>query len=169
MGISLIIATLILLVFGVMYLRGSRILKERNEKFQAIGEERGKEIDILGNVTYHGGFSRIPKPQKVRAAMTDSELVLQTGKGQIEVLPCSDWLKIDKFTTQAKGNPERRSIILWGPFQNMVSANRKRHFIAVQYREQDDPDNHILLEIANLDRLSTIFDAFSRRKNQCNI
>ncbi|MDD5169716.1 MAG: hypothetical protein PHN75_12920 [Syntrophales bacterium] len=169
MGISLIIAALILLILGVMYLRGSRKLKERNEKFQTLGEQRGKEIDILGNVTYHGGFSRIPKPQKLTAALTDSDLVLQTGKGQVEVLPLKSWLKIDKFTTQAKGDPKKRSLILWGPFQNMVSANQKRHFIAVQYREQDGQDNHILLEIADLDRLGTIFDAFSRRKSQCNI
>jgi hypothetical protein len=165
MGISLIIAALILLVLGALCLRGTRILKERNEKFQALGEQHGKEIDILGNVTYHGGFPRIPKPQKLTAALTDSDLVLQAGKGQVEVLPFSSWLKIDKFTTKVKDDPKRKSIILWGPFQSLASSNRKRHFITVQYRDRDDQDNHILLEIADLDGLRTIFDAFVIRKN----
>jgi hypothetical protein len=168
MVISLIVVAMILLILGVMYLRGSRILKERNEKLQIMGEQHGKELDILGNVTYHGGFPRIPKPQKLTAALTDSDLVLLTGKGQVEVLPCSIWLKINKFSTQAKSDPKKRSIILWGPLQDMVSVNRKRHFIAVQYREQDDWDNHILLEIADPDGLRTMFNALVRRKNMCN-
>ena len=90
--------------------------------------------------------------------MTDNDLVLLTSKGQVEALPFSRWREIDKFSTLTKQDPKKRSVILWSPINNLIFADRLRHFIVIKYQDQNDEDNRLLIEYARPDELSEIFE-----------
>jgi hypothetical protein len=166
MDTLIITAATILMVMGGLYLRGNRIIKLQEEKLEKIAEQRGKDMDMLGRCSYHGGFPQIPKPQKLTTAMTDNDLILLTGKGQVETLPLDRWQEIDMFSTHTKPDRRKRSVILWGPFNQMFSSDQRRHFIVIKYQDSDDLDNHLLIEYAGPDESRITFEKLKAGWNQ---
>jgi len=166
MDTLIITAVSILTVMGGLYFRGSRIVKLQEDKLEQIAEQRGKDLDMLGRCSYHGGFPPIPKPQKLTAAMTDNELILLNGKGQVEALPFDRWQDIDMFSTQTKHDFRKRSVVLWGPFSYLLFNDRRRYFIVIRYQDSDDRDNHLLIEYAGPDETRMTFEKLKAGWNQ---
>jgi len=119
-----------------------------------------KEIKEISYVSYHGGVPELSKPQKLTLALSDDELLLVTNKGERATLPMRNWLKLEKFTTSRKHDVKQRSMVLWGPFNNAMFKDQIRHFIVINYRDDQNsnPDNHVLIEHGNQDERDKIFE-----------
>jgi hypothetical protein len=166
MGVALVIGTIIVAVLSLLFFMGHRALKLREETLKKIGTQSGEEIECLAYVAYHGGFQDIPKPQKLTAALADGNLVLLTNKGQVGMLPFGSLRKIDKFTTLAKHDPKRKSMVLWGPLNNLIFRDQERHFIVVEYQDKDNEDNRLLIECDNAERMKEMYEKLSVKWNE---
>ncbi len=152
----------------VIFIRGHRILKKREKRLEEIAREEQRDVRKLAYVAYHGGHPDLPVPQKLTAALTEDALVLVTNRGDKTVLPMQDWVKLEKFTTKRKHDVKQRSMVLWGPFNNVMFKDQIRHFIVVNYRHgrNEDPDNHILIELGNPDERDKVFAEIDRTLTQ---
>ncbi len=149
----------LLMTFAVLFFYGHRALKKRRERLEEIGRSEGREIKEVSYVSYHGGLSVLSKPQKLTVALSDGCLLLVTNKGERATLPMDTWLKLEKFSTLRKHDVKQRSMILWGPFNNVMFKDQVRHFIVINYRdpEGDHPDNNLLIEHGSQDQRDAIF------------
>jgi hypothetical protein len=156
--------TLVLLVtLTVFFYRGNRLMKSREELLERIGSEDNEHLETLGVMSYHGGFPEIPKPQKLTIGLGNSYLVLLTNKGAVGKSPLSCWQNIEHFSILVKHDPKQRSMVLWGPLNNIMFKDRKRHFITIKYEDPDGQENNLLLEYSSKEKLKEIFDKLNSR------
>lgn len=160
---SWVFAIVLVATFSVLFYRGNRILKSREEQLAKIGSEDNEQLESLGCMSYHGGFPEIPKPQKLTLGLGKSYLVLMTNKGVVGKSPLSDWRKIEQFSIVVKADQKQRSMVLWGPLNNLMFKDRQRHFITIKYREPDGQENNILIENENITRLKETFEKLNSR------
>jgi hypothetical protein len=154
--------TIALLVFmataAIILVNGNRILRKRRKYIETIAEQ--EEIKELAYVSYHGGFPALPKPQKLTLAVSDKVLYFVTNDGQSVRFPMPCWQKLEKFTTKRKHDVKQRSMILWGPFNNVMFKDQIRHFITINFVDEQSgsPDNHVLIENGNPEQCDKIFN-----------
>lgn len=151
--------TVLAVTLAVLFFYGHQVLKKRKEQLEDIGRREGREIKEVSYVSYHGGLPALPKPQKLTVALSEGCLFLVTDKGEKGRLPMDTWIKVEKFTTLRKHDVKQRSMILWGPFNNVMFKDQIRHFVVINYRGQGDehPDNNLLIEHGNKDQRDAIF------------
>lgn len=157
---AITIAVIVMIAtFIFFFFHGNRVLKKRRKLIEEIMENEHKEIREISYVAYHGGLAELSKPQKLTLALSDDELLLVTNKGEKASLPMRNWLKLEKFTTSRKHDVKQRSMVVWGPFNNIMFKDQIRHFIVINYRDDQDgsPDNHLLIEHGNPDERDKIF------------
>ncbi|MDD5169616.1 MAG: hypothetical protein PHN75_12415 [Syntrophales bacterium] len=165
--------TIALLVFmataAILLVNGSRILKKRRKYIETIAEQEQEEIKELAYVAYHGGFPALPKPQKLTLAVSDKVLYFVTNDGQSVKFPMPCWRKLEKFTTKRKHDVKQRSMILWGPFNNVMFKDQIRHFITINFLDEQgsSPDNHVLIEHGNPEQRDQIFNELNNIWNNC--
>jgi hypothetical protein len=131
---------------AVLVHKGNRVVKRQQELIRQLAVADGKAIEELSFVSYHGGLPAIPIPQKINLALSDDYLVLVTNKGEYGKVPFSSWKKIETFTTLRKHDPKDRSMVLFGPFNNLLFKDAVRHFIAINHEDSNGQDNNLLLE-----------------------
>ncbi len=131
---------------AVLVHKGNKVVKTQQELINRIAVEDGKVIESLSHVSYHGGFPEIPIPQKVHISLSDDYLILTTNKGEYGKVPFSAWKKVETFTTLRKHDPKDRSMVLFGPFNNLLFKDSARHFIVINYEDSLHQDNHLLIE-----------------------
>jgi len=160
---SFVFALVLLATFSVLFYRGNRILKLREEQLEKIGSEDSEKVESLAVMSYHGGFPEIPKPQKLTVGLGESYLVFLTDKGDFGKSPLSSWTNIEQFSILVKSDPKQRSMVLYGPLNNVMFKDRKRHFITIKYQDRDGLENNILLEYGKLETLREIFEKLKSR------
>ena len=146
---ALTIFTVVLVAtFAFFFFRGHLVLKKRQARIADIAREEGKDIREISHVSYHGGLPELPQPQKLTLALAPDALVLVSNRGQKVALPMREFMKLEKFTTKRKHDVKQRSMVLWGPFNNIMFKDQVRHFIVINYRRNGsgDADNHVLIE-----------------------
>lgn len=160
---SFVFALVLLATFSVLFYRGNKMLKTREEQLARVGSEDNEHVESLGYISYHGGFLDIPKPQKLTIGIGKSYLVFLTNEGAIGKSLFNSWRNIEQFSILVKHDPKQRSMVLFGPFNNVMFKDRKRHFITIKYEDRDGMENNILLEYGNIDKLKEIFGKLNSR------
>jgi hypothetical protein len=143
---------------AVLVHKGNKVVQRQEKLLKEIGAGDDKVIEPLSIVSYHGGFSELPIPQKLNIAVSDEYLLLSTNRGEYGKLPFRSWKKIEKFTTLRKHDPKDRSMVLFGPFNNLLFKDSNRHFIAINHEDSAGQDSNLLIEHGSVDRLDEIFE-----------
>jgi hypothetical protein len=156
-------AVIVLLIMSLIYFRGNRIIEVHEKTIRKIGCQDNQKIEKVAYVSYHGGLPKIPKPQKLALALSESYILFVTNKGQAEKLPFSRWNNVEQFTTQKKHNPIRRSMILQGPINDLFFKDQKRHIIVIHCENCNVQKNHVLIEHNDLNQLREIFEQLSTK------
>lgn len=146
METAVIIITIASAWIAILVHKGNKVVKKQQELIDRISATDGKAIEQLSIVSYHGGFPDIPVPQKVHVSLSDDYLVLATNKGEYGKVPFSTWNKIETFTTNRKHDPRDRSMVLFGPLNNILFKDTVRHFIVINYDDKTGSDNNLLIE-----------------------
>lgn len=160
---SFVFALVLLATLSVFFYRGNKLLKSREERLASVGSEDNEQVESLGYVSYHGGFPDIPKPQKLTIGIGESYLVLLTNKGEIGKSSFSSWRNVEQFSILVKHDPKQKSMVLYGPLNNIMFKDRKRHFITIKYEGPDGQENNLLLEYSSKEKLKEIFDKLNSR------
>ncbi|MDD4236962.1 MAG: hypothetical protein PHT62_00195 [Desulfotomaculaceae bacterium] len=143
---AILIGVAVLVVLTISYLRGRSKLREVEQADQHFTEKF--QIDeLLGSVSYQGGFPQIPRPTPLKVGLADGSLVLYSLKGEAGAIPYQRIKKIDHFTTCTKANLKNKSVVFWGPFAPMIFKDKYRHFTRINYIDIDNDENNLLLEL----------------------
>jgi hypothetical protein len=126
--------------------KGNKVVKRQQELIDQLAARDGTTIERISCVSYHGGFPEIPTPQKVNISLSDGYLVLATNKGEFGKIPFSSWKKIESFASLRKHDPKDRSMVLFGPFNNLLFKDTMRHFIVINHEDSMGQDNNLLIE-----------------------
>ncbi len=126
--------------------KGNKVVKRQQALIEALAAEDGTAIEQLSTVSYHGGFPEIPVPQKLNLSCSDDYVVLATHGGEYGKLRFDSCKAIEKFSTMQRHDPKQRSMVLFGPFNNLLFKDRERHFIVIHYRDSEGQENRCLLE-----------------------
>ncbi len=165
---SLAVAAVVLTALTILFFRGNKLIRLREEAVRKIGSGDNEAIETLAYVSYHGGLPEIPKPQKLTIALADSYLLLLTNKGEAGKSPFARWRKVEQFTTLRKHDPRQRSMVLWGPFNNVIFKDQKRHFIVINYLDRDGRDNRLLIETGDVKKMKEIFGKLNAKCQEKN-
>jgi len=161
----LVVAGVGLLTFLMLFLRGNKLLVEREKLLEKLGKEDGTSVEHLAVVSYHGGYPPLPKPQKLNIAVSDQYMVLMNRNGEIGKINFNTWADIDKFTTRKNPDMKGKSIVLWGPMVGIFLRPKLRHFVVVNYTDVNDCDNNLLIELPNEEEMRKTFDRLSAAWN----
>lgn len=158
MNAATIAVIVFMATFGVLFFYGHRVLQKRKKKIEEIVQNEDQNVREISYVSYHGGLKTLPKARKLTLALSGSALFLVSDKGEKAKLSMQDWLKVEKFTTSRKHDVKQRSMVTWGPFNNVLFKDQIRHFIVINYRDENgNPDNNVLIEHGNKDQRDDIF------------
>jgi hypothetical protein len=146
METAVIIFTIASAWIAILVHKGNKVVKRQQELIKRIAESDGTVVEPLSYVSYHGGFPEIPTPQKVNLSLSDNYVVLVTNKGEYGKSPFSSWKKIETFTSLRKHDPKDRSMVLFGPFNNLLFKDTVRHFIVINHEDSTGQDNNLLIE-----------------------
>lgn len=160
---SFIFALVLLATFSVFFYRGNKILKLREEQLEKFGSEDNEKVESLATMSYHGGFPEIPKPQKLTVGLGENYLVFLTSKGDFGKSSLSSWTNVEQFSILVKADSKQKSMVLYGPLNNIMFKDRQRHFITIKYQDRDGQENNILLEYGNAEKLKEIFEKLKSR------
>lgn len=152
-----VIAGAFMLSLFILYRRGNRKLKLKQNILDNSARIYHIKIDDMVYVSYHGGYPPIPKPQKLYIGLLDDYLLLLTDEGVTGKVFINKCNKIDKFTTSKGPSMKGRSIVLWGPFVSLFNKIIIRHFILVNYQDIDGQENNILIEHGDIDRMQYLY------------
>lgn len=106
------------------------------------------DTEMLGPISYHGGFPQMPKPSILQLAITDDSLLLYDYKGCSGKVYFREKREVDRFTVLMKADTVGKHTML-GPLVPFFFKDKLRHFIAIKYIDGDREENHLLLEAGN--------------------
>jgi len=143
---AVLIGAAVLVLLTISYLRGRSKMREGElmDQHIAVKYQIG---ELLGTVSYHGGFPPIPRPAPLKVGLAGGSLVLYSLKGEAGTISFQRIKKIDHFTTCTKANLKNKSVVLWGPFAPMIFKDKYRHFTRIKYIDIDNDENNLLLEL----------------------
>lgn len=144
------------LIFLIIIYRGNKQVKCRDSILENMARVENSEIEHIGYLSYQGGFSQIPKPQKMNIALSDDYLVMVTKEGIKGKVDYARFRKCDKFTTKKHPDLRGRSIVLWGPLVGAFLKPKIRHFMVINYLDINKEENNILLECKDANELEMI-------------
>lgn len=162
---SLIIGAFILIICFGMY-RSHKLLKQKERLERAVKNDYGP-MQILGEVTYQGGFPLMPKPAHLNIGLTDSDLVLFDQRGGSGRIQYERFRKIDKFTIQ-KAKKHRYSLMAWGPLALVLNKTNFQHFIVVKYWDANNERNNLLIQVKTGDTRDKYFESIRRNFKPMN-
>lgn len=157
----LIMAAAVMLSLLILFYRGNKKLAFNKTVLENTARINHIDINNMVNVSYHGGYPHIPKPQKMYIGLSDEYLLLLTNEGATGKIYFDKWNKIDKFTIRKEPDLKGRSIVLWGPFVSLLNKASIRHFVFVNYQDINGQENNILIEHNDISKVQEIFERFS--------
>lgn len=165
-GISAALAVLTTLgIFG--YRTQCRIKAHMAEVTQEVLSQN-PHAEILGQVAYHGGFPRMPKPAMLQLGVTKDSLVLYDYKQWCDKVCFRDWRSVEKFTILVKADTIGKSTVMLGPLVPFFFKDKLRHFIAIKYFDTNYEENNLLLETNDEKTQERIYEKISfLSKNLC--
>lgn len=143
---AILIGIAVLVLLTISYLRGRSKLREVEQVDQYF-TEKYQIGELLGPVSYQGGFPPIPRPTPLKVGLAAGSMVLYSLKGEGGTIPYQRIKKIDHFTTCTKANLKNKSVVFWGPFAPMIFKDKYRHFTLIKYIDFDNDENNLLLEL----------------------
>jgi hypothetical protein len=143
---AILIGAAVLVLLTLIYLKGRSKMREV-ERMDQLVAEKYQIGELLGTVSYHGGFPPIPRPAPLKAGLAGGSLVLYSLKGEAGTIPFQRIKKIEHFTTCTKANLKNKSVVLWGPIAPMVFKDKYRHFTLIKYTDINNDENNLLLEL----------------------
>lgn len=143
---AILIGAAILALLTISYLKGRSKMREMELMDQHIAKKFQIE-ELLGPVSYQGGFPTIPRPAPLKVGLAGGSLVLYSLKGEAGTIPYQQIKKIEHFTTRTKANLKNKSVVFWGPFAPMIFKDKFRHFTLIKYIDIDNDENNLLFEL----------------------
>jgi hypothetical protein len=147
----------VLTVCGYSFLRGYRKLKELERVDEQVRQEHCL-LEVLGWVSYHGGFPLLPRPASLGLGIASNCLVLFDASGKSGKVEFTSIKKIDSFVTLTKPNLKNKSFVMWGPLAPMLFRAKTRYFVVISYIDINGEDNNILLESQNAEQSAFLFE-----------
>lgn len=147
----------ILTVCGYSFLRGYRKLKDLERIDDQVRQEYCL-LEVLGWVSYHGGFPLLPRPTSLKLGIASNCLVFYDARGGSGRVDFASIKKVDSFATLAKPNLKNKSFIMWGPLAPMLFRAKSRYFVVISYLDINGEDNNILLEPQNAEQSAFLFE-----------
>ncbi|MBP2656182.1 MAG: hypothetical protein H6Q73_3751 [Firmicutes bacterium] len=105
--------------------------------------------ELLGPMTYHGGFPPMPKPSVLQMGVNHDNLILYNYQGWSDKVNVRDWCSVEKFTVQKKADYVVGSVTLLGPLVPLFFRDTFKYFITIKYIDIDREENHLVLETGN--------------------
>ncbi|HBC93942.1 MAG TPA: hypothetical protein DCZ10_13870 [Pelotomaculum sp.] len=143
---AILIGMAVMALVAISYLRGRSKLREVEQVDRHFTEKFQIE-ELLGSVSYQGGFPAIPRLTPLKVGLAGNSLVLYSLKGEAGSIPYRQIRKIEHFTTRTKANLKNKSVVFWGPFAPMIFKDKYRHFTLIKYTDIDNDENNLLLEL----------------------
>ncbi len=171
-GIILISAGASLAVLVAFGLIGHQQKKKAEAKVAKITGEvlrQNPHAEILGEISYHGGFPPRPKPSILQLGLTADSLLLYDYKGWSGKVYFQDWCGLEQFTILVKADTTGKSTVMLGPLVPYLFKDTLRHFIAVKYKDLDREENHLLLETKSKTLQQQIYDRLFYRGKKCEL
>lgn len=166
MGSTMVFGTLALLaIFVTIWLVGNKQKKRAEAQAARITSEvrsQNPHAEILGKISYHGGFPQMPKPSMLQLGLTGDGLLLYDHKGWSGRIYFRDWRGVEQFTILAKAGTIGKSTAILGPLVPYFFKDSLRYFIALKYNDRDYDENHLLFETDNKALQQMIYDALLR-------
>lgn len=141
-----------------MAYRGNKIARAQEDLLNKIVAKEKVLIEQLASISYHGGLLEMPKIQKLRIALTEEYLILLTFSGEYVKSFFNTWKGIEKFTIVKRHDHRDRSMVLFGPFNDLIFKDKFRHFITIKYKDNRGIENNILIEHSNEEVRNDIYD-----------
>jgi uncharacterized protein YqkB len=120
--------------------------------------------ELLGPISYHGGFPPMAKPSVLQLGLTEDSLIIYDYKGWSGKVPCRDWRGIERFTVLAKADTTGKSTVILGPLVPYFYKDKLRYFIAIKYIDINNQENHLLIEPSSETIQKDIYARLSREK-----
>lgn len=157
MNTGMIIAALVIVLFIIVFYRGSSVFKKL-EKQKNIVNEKFPHVEI-GNATYQGGCPSMPKLAKVTVGIVsnDDQLLLYNQTGHTATIGFNKVKKIEKFTTQKNPDFRGRSVIFYGPLVPMIFKPKISHFCVVKYVDINNEVNNLLFNSNDHEEINSIY------------
>lgn len=114
--------------------------------------------ELVGLVAYQGGLSQLPKPCFLYLGVAEDGLVFYEKERFAAKLEFGDCVNAEKFSVKSKSGNFMKSTVMLGPLVPILFKDKIRHFLTVEYRDMDNEENHILLEITDKKLQSEIYD-----------
>ncbi len=127
-----------------------------------LGQNPGAEL--LGPISYHGGFPQMAKPSVLQLGLTGDGLILYDYKGWSGKVLCRDWRGIERFTILAKADTTGKSTVMLGPLVPYFYKDKLRYFIAIKYIDINNQENHLLIEPGSETMQQDIYARLSRER-----
>lgn len=148
---SLVIAGILAVIAGLAVV--GRLGYMQQKKAAAIMAKVNQDIlcqnpgaELLGPISYHGGFPQMAKPSVLQLSLTEEGLILYDYKGWLGKVHYQDWRGIERFTILAKADTTGKSTVILGPLVPYFYKDKLRYFIAIKYIDINNQENHLLIE-----------------------
>ena len=153
-------ALLCIAVLGSRTMRNT--LKKREDRYLAVTERYG-ESTPLGMVSLQGGLPEHPAQGRLYCALQREGLVLYDEAGYAGRIDCSAWREVDDFILRRISRSPFKSVFLFGPFASVLFKDTFRHMVTLRYIDQDDEDNHLVLEAPDAGKQRVLAAALRER------
>jgi len=146
-----------LVAFGLVGFKQRRKTEANLANVTREALRQNPHAEILGRITYHGGFPQMPKPSVLQIGLTGDSLLLYDFKGWSGKVYFRDWRDVERFTTLVKADIRGKSTML-GPLLPFFFKDTMRHFIAIKYKDTNWEENCLLLEADDETSQQRIYD-----------
>ena len=163
--IGALAATAGLIAVGLLGYKQQKKAAAATEKIDREILNRNPGTDLMGQISYHGGFPQMAKPSVLQLGLTKDGLIIYDYKGWSGKVYCRDWHGVERFTVLAKANTAGKSTVVLGPLVPLFFQDKLRHFIAIQYTDINGQENHLLFELDNETMQKKIFEKLCSEKN----
>lgn len=158
------VIAIIIIIASVCFFRGHRKIDEY-EKFKQSLKDNNNLTHVIENLAYHGGLPSMPKIQRLNAGLSRKDLVLYDYHGNWSKIQWSVVKNIEKIRTGSGSKSKPYDYSLWGSllpmFGPMFRKREGRYFIAINYIDCDQDDNHLLLECTDLSQQTEVVNVLN--------
>lgn len=167
-GILLIAITACMVVASKI---GHRQKKKAAEKAEDVVREifLQNKVEFLGDIAYHGGLPQFPKPSMLVIGVSPDGLFMCDYKGWSDKVYFRTWLSVEKFIVQEKADTFGKSTVLLGPLVPILFKDKLRYFVTVKYIDQDQEQNHLVLETGTEELQQSICKKLFRFSGKCSL
>lgn len=167
---SVIIVALSVIALIAVGLLGYKQQKKAAAATEKIDREilnRNPGVDLMGQISYHGGFPQMAKPSVLQLGLTKDGLIIYDYKGWSGKVYYRDWHGVERFTVLAKANTAGKSTVVLGPLVPLFFQDKLRYFIVIQYTDINEQENHLLFELSSETMQKKIFEKLCPHRKKC--